>query len=381
MLDKLRFKDENGQDYPEWKNKTLDKLCVTEQKSKYPASYGKNDGLYPFILSNTSNEMKYADTYILDSEWFIVNEFGEAYFRYINGKFAYSDHCIVLTTNENTKYIYYYLDANKKIINQKGFIGGGLKNIDRNYLKSFIIEIPSPEEQQKIADFLSTVDDKIENQKEIVANWEEIKKGLIQKIFSQEIRFKDENGQDYPEWETKRIEDIADIKSSSIKSNVVNGNYYNLTMGSVSEDGLLILDKKTNSNINLLKKNQLIMPTRDIGKGLIIGRVALIDKDNKYVAGNCLYTLNIKHDDSRFIFYQINSEKYRLDFLKKVTGSAQLMITEKDVRTQKIYMPCLQEQQKIADFLSTVDKKIEYEKNILNELIELKKGLLQRIFT
>ena len=194
------------------------------------------------------------------------------------------------------------------------------------------------------------------------------------------LRFKDENGQDYIKWETKRIEDIADIKSSSIKSNVANGNYYNLTMGSVSEDGLLILDKKTNSNINLLKKNQLIMPTRDIGKGLIIGRVALIDKDNKYVAGNCLYTLNIKHDDSRFIFYQINSEKYRLDFLKKVTGSAQLMITEKDVRTQKISIPCLQEQQKIADFLSTIDNKIECEKNMLNELIELKKGLLQRIF-
>ena len=128
--------------------------------------------------------MKYADTYILNSESIIVNDGGEAYFRYINGKFAYSDHCIVLTTNENTKYIYYYLDANKKIINQKGFVGGGLKNIDRNYLKSFIIKIPSPEEQQKIANFLSTVDKKIECEKNMLNELTELKKGLLQRIFA-----------------------------------------------------------------------------------------------------------------------------------------------------------------------------------------------------
>ena len=70
------------------------------------------------------------------------------------------------------------------------------------------IAIPSNSEQNKIAEFLSSVDKKIqllENKKEQL---ELYKKGIIQKIFSQEIRFKDDNGNSYPDWEEKKLEDI-----------------------------------------------------------------------------------------------------------------------------------------------------------------------------
>ena len=388
MSDKLRFKDKNGHDYPEWENEILGKLCITEQKSKYPASYGKNDGLYPFILSNTSNEMKYADIYILNSESIIVNDGGEAYFRYINGKFAYSDHCIVLTTNENTKYIYYYLDANKKIINQKGFVGGGLKNIDRNYLKSFIIKIPTTEEQQKIADFLSTVDEKIENQKELVANWEEIKKGLIKKIFSQEIIFKDENGQDYPEWDYSELGKYCYIqggyafKSSSFKTEGVPiikiANLQEGTIG-LDKDSTVYYDSLAIDERFYVKQNDILIAMSGATTGKIgvykSDRTALLNQRVglfKNIDTNRLYY--------KFLKYLLETDLYKTLMSGICVAGAQPNISPRDIEEMFFYIPSTEEQQKIADFLSTIDEKLDCEKNILNELTELKKGLLQRIF-
>lgn len=71
------------------------------------------------------------------------------------------------------------------------------------------INMPSLAEQQKIAEFLSTIDTVIEKQKETVSAWEECKKGVMQKLFSQEVRFKADDGSDFPEWEEKKLGDIC----------------------------------------------------------------------------------------------------------------------------------------------------------------------------
>jgi type I restriction enzyme S subunit len=78
-------------------------------------------------------------------------------------------------------------------------------------IRDIEINIPNLLEQKKIADFLSTFDQKIENQQEQISILEEIKKGVIQKIFSQEIRFKGRNGEDFPEWEEKRVDEVFNL--------------------------------------------------------------------------------------------------------------------------------------------------------------------------
>lgn len=78
-------------------------------------------------------------------------------------------------------------------------------NISQESLEKVNITLPSLPEQTKIADFLSTVDDKIQNQQDKVAHLENIKKGFMQKIFSRKIRFKDDGGEEFPEWEEKKL--------------------------------------------------------------------------------------------------------------------------------------------------------------------------------
>ena len=87
--------------------------------------------------------------------------------------------------------------------------------------------MPGQEEQQKIASFLSLVDKKIEKQGEKVESVKEYKKGMMQKIFSREIRFKDDEGKEFPEWEEKKLGDISKITTGNrnVDDNVINGEY------------------------------------------------------------------------------------------------------------------------------------------------------------
>ncbi len=71
------------------------------------------------------------------------------------------------------------------------------------------LNLPSLSEQQKIASFLTAVDDKLQALKKKKSLLDQYKKGVMQKIFSQELRFKDDDGSDYPNWEQKKITDIA----------------------------------------------------------------------------------------------------------------------------------------------------------------------------
>lgn len=179
----LRFKDDEGRDYPEWKDKKFEDVIKFEIKSKYPASFKKSNGDFRFVLSNTSDEKWYCDEYILDGESIIINDGGEAHFKYMSGKHAYSDHCIAVSTKECTQYIYYYLDFNKSTIDKIGFVGSGIRNIDRQYLKKFKVSLPTIEEQEKIANVLSMINSKIEKDQEKLDSLNKYKKGLLQQMF------------------------------------------------------------------------------------------------------------------------------------------------------------------------------------------------------
>ena len=88
---------------------------------------------------------------------------------------------------------------------------GRNKTLGQKEFAKSVVKLPSLPEQQKIAEFLSTIDTVIEKQKETVSAWEERKKGVMQKLFSQEVRFKADDGSDFPEWEEKKLGEIADI--------------------------------------------------------------------------------------------------------------------------------------------------------------------------
>lgn len=388
MVDKLRFKDENGFDYPEWKEKKLGELYDKGKSGGTPKStnYLYYDGNIPFLsISDMTEQGKYiiktaktiTDEGLNNSGAWLVPKNSLIYSIYasvglvginkIELATSQAMYAMVLKKYINTDYMYYCLSFFRSNGLKRIIESGTQGNINSNSLNNINIPLPSPEEQQKIADFLSTVDDKIENQKEIVKNLEEIKKGLIQKIFSKEIRFKDDNGLDYPKWEEKKLNEIALIKKGMQlnKTNFISTGKYYVLNGGIEPSGFY---DEYNTKAN----------TISISEGGNSCGYVNFNKANFWSGGHN-YTLEIKNNCINYYLY--NYLKFKEKSLMELrVGGGLPNIQKTDLEKVIIKIPCTQEQQKIADFLLNVDEKIYKEKNILNDWIDVKKGLLQRMF-
>lgn len=235
------------------------------------------------------------------------------------------------------------------------------KKINKGEIGECKISVPSLPEQTKIADFLSTVDDKIQNQQDKITHLENIKKGFIQKIFSRKIRFKDDGGEEFPEWEDRKLGEISYSISSGKSSKDLQGKY-NL-YGSTGIIG------RTN---NIECQGEFILVAR---VGVNAGQVNCINGIYG-VSDNTIIIRNKEEIISKFLYYRL--EFYNINRL--VFGSGQTLVTSTDLKKIKIKIPSKKEQQKISDFLSAFDEKISTEKETLEHLKQLKKGLLQQMF-
>ena len=232
-------------------------------------------------------------------------------------------------------------------------------------LANMKVNIPFLQEQEKIANFLSSVDKKISLTEEKLELFREYKKGVMQKIFSQELRFKDSNGNDYPEWEEKRLGEILTSKSSAISQNTLKNNE-----GIYSVYGAIGKIKNINFYEN---ENEYIGIVKD---GAGVGRTFLCEKKSSVLGTLNYLELKTKSIYLKFAYYILK----QIDFSKYIVGSSIPHIYFKDYKNEKIQLPILEEQQKIADFLSSIDSKIESIEKELEGLREFKRGLLQQMF-
>ena len=254
--------------------------------------------------------------------------------------------------------------------------------INKSEFSRFKFTFPLLPEQQKIASFLAAVDEKIEQlikKQELLGSW---KKGLTQQIFSQAIRFKAGDGSDFPDWEEKKLGDVFEIKAGQSKSKHIKKDGKNIIvdMGGISSEPKLVAKKLTDYDDDFLTTNDLVMPKDDIGGGLIIGKVAEIPENNKYICGDHIYKLTVVNGNITFLKYAINSYQVNKSFRQKANGTAQIGLSRKEVENQLLSFPSLKEQTKIANFLSSIDSKIEQVGKQLNESKQFKKALLQQMF-
>lgn len=251
-------------------------------------------------------------------------------------------------------------------------------------LKQVVFYLPSLPEQTKIAHFLCTVDDKIQNQEDKITHLENIKKGFMQKIFSRKIRFKDDVGEEFPEWEEKKLGDIADVRDGTHDSpKYIKDGYPFITSKNLTEDGKVDFSEISYISENDYKKinERSKVEIGDILFGMIgtIGKPVLVDKEGFAIKNVAL----IKKSEillNNYLIQYLQTDYIKKQFLLEQAGGTQKFIALSVIRRLKIYLPCLKEQQKIADFLSSFDKKISTEKDILEYLKEIKKGLLQQMF-
>ena len=259
--------------------------------------------------------------------------------------------------------------------------GGVVNNISSELVNAVIVNVPSLQEQERIANFLTKVDKIIEKQEEKVKNLENYKKGMMQKIFSQEIRFKDENGEAYPEWEEARLNNVLSIPEK-IKTEIIEKD--KLLTVKLHMQGI-----KVNKNVDTLNIGATVYYKRKAGQfiygkqNFFNGAFGIVPEElDGYLSSGDIPALNINRD--RIIPEYLINYIGRTEFYKKTenlsSGTGSKRIHEKTLLEIVINIPCVAEQERIANFLSNIDLVIDKENKKLEELKRWKKGLLQQMF-
>jgi type I restriction enzyme S subunit len=242
--------------------------------------------------------------------------------------------------------------------------GNLIPGLSRQDILTLKINIPTLSEQQKIASFLSVVDEKIQQlsrKKELLKQY---KKGVMQQLFSGKLRFKNENGNDYADWEEKKLGEVATKKSSNISANKIEENFGDFIIYGAS---------------GVLKKVDFYKEEKDyisiVKDGAGVGRL-LYCKGKSSVLGTMEIISPKQNIDTYFLYCLLSN----IDFVKYVTGSTIPHIYFKDYSGELCGIPSLSEQQKIANFLSSIDAKIENTNQQITQTQSFKKGLLQQLF-
>ena len=271
-------------------------------------------------------------------------------------------------------FVSYQLNNQKRTEIAKIAQGASVVHVYNEQLKKVKICITEIQEQKKIADFFSLVDKKIEKQSEKIEALKTYQKGIIQKIFKQEIRFKDENGREYPEWGNKKINEIfiltrgEVIAKTAISDKKTEIFKYPVYSSQTTNKGILGYDAKFD-----FSGEYLTWTTDGANAGKVFKRKGefrctnvcglLVEKaETKGFANNCIKEI-LDKATPRHVSYVGNPK-----LMNNVMGNI------------RINIPCLSEQSKIAEFLTTIDEKIEKEEKKLDELKVWKKGLLQKMF-
>ncbi|MBK2095159.1 restriction endonuclease subunit S [Francisella philomiragia] len=353
---KLRFKEFSG----EWVEKKLGDTLKIGSGRDY--KHLKN-GEIP--VYGTGGYMLSVDDYLYDGQSVCIGRKGTIDKpMFLNGKFWTVD-TLFYTYSFNgsiPKFIYLvFQNISWKIYNE----ASGVPSLSKATIEKIKINLPTLPEQQKIADCLSTWDDSIENLKLIIENKKLYKKGMRQKVFSQEIRFKDDDGADYPDWEENKLGDVCYKSSSNLSAN---------SLGDGKGDYPIFGATGYLQNIETYQETEDYISIVKDGAG--VGRV-LLCKAKSSVLGTLDKILVDKQKNNLFFTYLL---LLNLDFKKYMIGSTIPHIYFKDYSKEKVKLPCLAEQTKIANFLSAIDEEIELLEHELEQLQLQKKGLMQGMF-
>lgn len=269
----------------------------------------------------------------------------------------------------NRNFLIQFSNTSKfRTIMQSKMVGSTQVHIrNQDYFDTEIYK-PCLEEQTKIAEFLSAVDDKISQLSRQLELLNQYKKGVMQKIFSQEIRFKNDNGEDFEGWEEVQIKDIFTIKAGGD------------------------IDKKNVSEIKNSEFHYPIFANSDRNKGFygwsnqfkhenaitVTGRgnlgIAVARNEKFFPIVRLLVLLPKETVSLKFFEEQIN----QLNIVSESTGVPQL--TAPQLSNYFVLKSCYEEQKKIAEFLTAIDKRIDHTTAQLTHTKQWKKGLLQQMF-
>lgn len=236
----------------------------------------------------------------------------------------------------------------------------GVPQLTAPQISSYFVKFPILSEQLKIASFLSLIDERISTQNKIIEQLKSLIKGVAEKLLTQQLRFKDQNGNDFPKWAARKIEKVLTVGSGKDYKHLKTGNIPVFGTG-----GLM-------TYVNSFLYN---------GETVCIGRKGTIDKPMYYkgkiwTVDTLFYTHSFLDVDPKFIFYvflKINWKEYN-------EASGVPSLSKKTIEKIEINIPSLPEQICVSNVLSSIDEKIEIEKRLLRQLEDQKNFLLRNLF-
>ena len=278
----------------------------------------------------------------------------------------------------NQKYLELVLKSEKTFnYFQAEMSGGAMPALNFKIVGNLDITYSSIQEQTKIASFLSNVDEKISQLTQKHQLLSQYKQGMMQKLFSQQLRFKADDGSEFGEWEEKELKEVAEINPKAKK---LPANFIYIDLESV-EKGQLLLQK----NIEL--QDAPSRAQRLLAKGDVLFQMVRPYQQNnyyfnlsgEYVASTGYAQIRTKLD-SKFIYYALHEKTFLDEVMNRCTGTSYPAINSSDLSSIEMFVPCLEEQTKIANFLSAIDQKIEVVAQQIEQAKTWKKGLLQQMF-
>lgn len=304
--------------------------------------------------------------------------------RYEDGVVSTLYICMSLTSDTNSDYLTHYFDSmkwNKSVseISAEGARNHGLLNIPTEaFFQTKHFLAPSSAEQQKIANFLSNVDSIITAETKILNTLQKKKKALMQKLFTRQLRFKSDDGTDFPAWEEKKLGDVCETYSGGTPKSGT-AEYYGgeipfIRSGEISSNKTeLFLTEKgmENSSAKMVSKGDILYALYGANSGLC--SISKIDGAiNQAIL--CIKT----NENKRFLcnYLQYQREYFYSTYLQGGQGN----LSGKLVESFIIPLPCIAEQQKIADCLSSIDSLIQNQQKVVNTWQQRKKALLQQMF-
>lgn len=291
----------------------------------------------------------------------------------------------------NSFFLYYNLDYRYNELRRLSSGDGGRGGLNLSLLKNLVFNLPSLQEQTKIADFLGSVDKQLDilNQKKEKLNL--YKKGVMQQLFAQQICFKDDNGNNFPEWEEKTLGEVA--------------NSFNGLTGKTAKD--FGEGKKYIQYKQIFDKPYI--DTNDCG----LVNIQDDEKQNQCKIGDVFFTVSsetkeeiamssviensiniplylnsfcfgVRFNDNvlipKFSRFYFRNESFRKSVIVLAQGSTRFNLSKVNFMKLTITIPSLEEQTKIANFLSAIDNQIEAVENQITKTETYKKGLLQQMF-
>ncbi|WP_374855536.1 restriction endonuclease subunit S [Acinetobacter indicus] len=349
--------------------------------------YGKdhkllNEGVIP--VYGTGGIMRYVNQYLHDGESILIGRKGTIdQPKYVNEKFWTVDTLFYTQIKDNCIPLFLYQHALQ--VNWLGLNEAtGVPSLNTTSINNVDIALPPKAEQTKIASFLSTVDEKINQLTQKHQLLSQYKQGMMQKLFSQQIRFKADDGSEFGEWSNKTIGDVANIKRGASPRPINDKKWFDDS----SKIGWVRISDVSKSTKYLLQTEQYL-------SALGIQKSRLVPKGNLIMSicatiGKPIYTgFDVCIHDGFVVFSELQAiheyAYYYLEYIEKNwyqygQPGTQVNLNSDIVSNEDFPFPCLEEQTKIANFLSAIDQKIEIAAQQIEQAKQWKKGLLQQMF-